>query len=557
LELTDLIPVDDLESMRSTFEAAVGIPILFTDADGRPLTPDARLEQFCVAFLTDTGAADRETCLLCGRRTDRENAVAGVLADARRTGRWSVDVCPGMFLDSIVPIHVEGRAIAYAVCGRSLGAPPDLDVYRAVAAENGLDTEAVLEVVKSVPIVPRDKVVATAGHLNSVVNFMVRVADENRRTQREVEMAGHLQQGLTPKEHFIEGFDIAAHLKQSSATGGDLMDAFRLGGGDAVFFAGDVSGHGVPAALVMSLLAGIIGSTRHANVWPAEMLARLNEAFLRHFGERRVHATLFYARYVAAEKTIVYANAGHERPLLIRAGSGTIEVLGDAAGFPLGFDEQPEYIHGRVPMDSGDTLALFTDGLIERRDRAGAWFGPEALSHALTHCCGGPAEEALASVLGALDALADPSCPALDDQGLLLVCAEPVTEVIASGPIDHVTEICKGLCSDLQDRGATPDDLDGIRLALDEGITNAIQHGSAGRDESVVRVRYSLGPNLLKIVIADEGQGIWKSGSKPIAEPHLDGSGYGLALVRQCMDHVEWSLGGTELFMARRLNRPR
>ncbi len=403
MHLLDLVSRSDLEAISETFEAAVGLPVLFADAEGRPVGNGFDTRRFCTAFLTGTGADTTNTCLWCDRREDRAGTTLEAADRALASGGPVMETCPGGFLDVAVPIVVDGSPVGYGVFGRTLDAPPDMEAFRGLAGENGLDVDRCLDILKATPIMPRDRVEAVARHLQAVTDVVIGIAAEHGRALQEMALVGELQRGLVPTEHFVDGFDIALSFRPASSTGGDLLNAFRLGGGDSVLYVGDVAGSGVPAALVMSLLSGVLGAERHANVWPATTLSALNEAFERHFTDDRCFATMFYARYIARESQLIYASAGHEPSYLVRASDGLVEELSEPRGCAIGLAPRATYTHGRTNIQPGDTLVLYTDGLLERKTRAGEWMEPTDLPALLRDVRGKPVDRAVRHVVDALD----------------------------------------------------------------------------------------------------------------------------------------------------------
>ena len=549
MTLAQLVPPEDLRGIQESFEAAVGVPMLFTDESGRPiLDPPSSPLRYCAAFLSGVGGEDRP-CLACGRRHDLTESIVSLYEAASSSHTPIVHQCPGGFLDAAVPIRLYGKTIGYAVFARVLDRPADLEALRRMAAEHGLDVEACLEAVRQAPVLPHERVEALAAHLDKLTGFVIGVAADHYHMQQELALAGEIQRGLIPDWFHVDGFEVALQFQPCSATGGDLLGAFRLGGGDSILYVGDVSGHGAPAALLMGHLSGALAGLRHANVWPAETLERLNDGFVRHFGAYRSFATLFCARYVASERTLLYANAGHEPPLLLRADGGKIEEVSEPRGCPLGFVAHGRYAHGTVSLEPGDTLLLYTDGLIERKNQAGEWADAGGLMRAVAEIQG----QSAFAIRDALAArMADAAwAPPSDDAAFLVARRQRETEVVFGSNAAEADENCGRIVDDLRGRGLAPGDLDAIRLALDEIITNALKHGNALDPSKRIRVHYAVSRAQAKFRVTDEGAGIWHAGLKPLTREPFAGSGYGLALVRGVVDHVEWVPGGTEVFFAK------
>jgi len=178
--------------------------------------------------------------------------------------------------------------------------------------------------------------------------------------------------------------------------GGDYYDVFAAGDGRIHLVLGDVSGKGLPAALMMGLLKGAV---RSASEMPpvlnhAERVAKLNDLLLTHTeGSRFV--SLFWGCFDRAGGTLWYVNAGHLPPLLIRAAdgsSGTVDKL-ETGGPVLGLLPGSRFEEGRIAVSAGDVLVLYSDGLTEAESPKGEEYGEIRLQEALRHGEGGSAAE--------------------------------------------------------------------------------------------------------------------------------------------------------------------
>lgn len=161
------------------------------------------------------------------------------------------------------------------------------------------------------------------------------------------------------------GWQVACHYEPSGRTevGGDFYDAFPLGDGRYVVFIGDVMGRGVAAAAAMAEMRAATRAFASVDPDPASVVGRLDRMVVRYGTEQLV--TLVYAVADAATGTLVMANAGHPPPSVVRA-DGTVEQLPLADGPPLGVSRLARE-QRTVSLAVGDTLLLFTDGLVERR----------------------------------------------------------------------------------------------------------------------------------------------------------------------------------------------
>jgi sigma-B regulation protein RsbU (phosphoserine phosphatase) len=159
--------------------------------------------------------------------------------------------------------------------------------------------------------------------------------------------------------------------------GGDYYDYFAIAGDRLAVVLADVSGKGVPAALLVSTVQGTLRAFSDGRRSPADVIRELNRAIVRHAGSGRF-VTLFYAELDPRESRLRYVNAGHNYPLL-RHGEGNIEPL-TTGGVPLGLFEDAVYEESDTPFGGADSLLLFSDGITEAMDMFRAEYGDERLA---------------------------------------------------------------------------------------------------------------------------------------------------------------------------------
>jgi PAS domain S-box-containing protein len=193
-------------------------------------------------------------------------------------------------------------------------------------------------------------------------------AAEREAAAREHRIADELQRGLLPPRQFdTEALEVAAFYRagaEGTQVGGDWYDAITLPRGRTALVVGDVMGRGVRAAAVMGQLRAAIGAYARLDLPPDQVLGHLDQVV----GDLDTDqiATCIYAVWDPAEGILTYANAGHV-PGIVIAPDGTSRILG-RAGPPLGSGVPPLEAN-RVAIAPGSRIALYTDGLVERRDR--------------------------------------------------------------------------------------------------------------------------------------------------------------------------------------------
>jgi sigma-B regulation protein RsbU (phosphoserine phosphatase) len=219
-----------------------------------------------------------------------------------------------------------------------------------------------------------------------------RMRDEIRihrdRMEMELQDARTLQLGLCPSifppPTPERPFDVSAVMEPAREVGGDLYDVFERADGSLCFLVGDVSDKGAAAALFMARTKDIIrlvadapsDGTGHLRE-PSEILSRANELLCTANGSF-MFVTLFVGVLGPGESTLRYANAGHNDPYRISR-DGELAILTSTKGRPLGIRNTSLYATERLPLQTGDTLFVFTDGITEATDAAGGLFSEARL----------------------------------------------------------------------------------------------------------------------------------------------------------------------------------
>jgi serine phosphatase RsbU (regulator of sigma subunit) len=204
-----------------------------------------------------------------------------------------------------------------------------------------------------------------------------------QRQDQELAMAREIQQGFLPTEfaQFRDaGFELFAHVDPARQVSGDLYDFFPLPDGRLVFFVGDVSGKGMPAALFMVAVHALCRHLAAAADSPAATLRRLNTA-LAADNPSGQFVTLAHGLYDPRKGEVVLTSAGHPLPL-IRHADGRVEALAHRTGRMLGYDSPPLNLSDKdFTLAPGELIVFYTDGFTEAREpERKAQFGVERLS---------------------------------------------------------------------------------------------------------------------------------------------------------------------------------
>jgi sigma-B regulation protein RsbU (phosphoserine phosphatase) len=201
------------------------------------------------------------------------------------------------------------------------------------------------------------------------------------RLQQELTESQEIQEGLLPKElPTVDGFEIAVAWKPARTVGGDYFDVLKFNDRHTAICIADVAGKGMPAALLMSNMQAVLKSFASDTVMPGELCARVNTVMCDNIVAHRF-ITCFYGLLDTQTRKLMYSNAGHCPPMLIR--NGTCARLKEG-GPVLGVFPDDRYLQDEVVLEVGDCLVLFTDGVTEARNGAGKEFGENRLHSLLT-----------------------------------------------------------------------------------------------------------------------------------------------------------------------------
>ena len=199
-----------------------------------------------------------------------------------------------------------------------------------------------------------------------------RQAGERERVEQDLRVAQRIQQASLPEEvPELEGWQINPYYKPAREVGGDFYDFLELPNEHLGLVVGDATGHGVPAALVMSTTCGMLRAVALTVDSPGEVLARVNEALSVRIPPN-MFVTCFYAILDLKYGSLRYANAGHDLPY-VRRGGDAEELM--ARGMPLGLIPGMSYEEKKTILESGEAALFYSDGLVEAHNPGGEMFG--------------------------------------------------------------------------------------------------------------------------------------------------------------------------------------
>ena len=206
---------------------------------------------------------------------------------------------------------------------------------------------------------------------------------ERRRMSSELDIAAKIQKEVLPKEApDSPGLDIVAKNRSAAEVGGDCFDFLQSSDGNQTFiYIGDVTGHGVPAGLVMMMVDTLIHSMIAMGLNSSKDILSNTNVLLTPRISTKLFMTLVMLRWDAAQQKLFYTGAGHEHILIYRAKTEKVESI-RSGGIALGMipDNSKILVEKEIPLEIGDSVVLYTDGITEAKSKTGEMYDVDHLS---------------------------------------------------------------------------------------------------------------------------------------------------------------------------------
>jgi sigma-B regulation protein RsbU (phosphoserine phosphatase) len=391
-----------------------------------------------------------------------------------------------------------------------------------------------------------------------IAEHAARLADEQRRA-REMEIARHIQLSMLPsplRERVDGQFAIAAELRPAREVGGDLYDFFMQDGHRLVFAIADVADKGVPAAILMARVTGLLRAVGRGDARPDHILREL-DARLSEGNDTCTFVTAACGQLDAGNGELWYASAGHDRPLLRRA-DGTTSVLAVEGGPALGLELNKEFPLWKGCLAPGDTIVLCTDGVTEAFDADGMAFGVERLLRVVAD-----------TPVDSMDTLPDRLAEAVErfsvgggprDDLAVLAVQYRSPDVLVEGVQGEAWRL--SIASAPEDMARAQRRIEGIlrarqvpdamihdcSLATEEVLTNIAKHAYGGDGRGEARIEVRVRPEEIRLRFEDTGPPF-----NPLEQPEPDSAsplatrplgGHGIVLVKGLVDECDYAREG-------------
>ena len=389
------------------------------------------------------------------------------------------------------------------------------------------------------------------GDLADYEENLARVAAEKERIGTELALATRIQADMLPNifPAFPERpeFDIFASMQPAKEVGGDFYDFFLIDNDHLGLVMADVSGKGIPAALLMMVSKILVQNIALSGKGPAEVLKTMNAQMCANNREE-MFITIWFGSLDLRDGTLRAANAGHEYPILKQPG-GDFELIKDKHGFVIGGLPKAKYTEYELKLEPGAKLFLYTDGVMEATDDSQTLFGSARTLEALNSVKDSDPESIVKGVKEAISAFAG-DAPQFDDITMLCIqysggSGKNLKEITVEAKIENIAPVTEFIDRELENAGSTVKARMQIDVAIDEIFGNIAQYAYGPEvGNATVQYDYDDAAGIAEITFIDSGKAY-----DPVEKPDPDVSlgvderavgGLGIFLVKKTMDDMKY-----------------
>ncbi len=327
--------------------------------------------------------------------------------------------------------------------------------------------------------------------------------------QRDLQIASRVQRSFLPGERFeAPGVKIQAAMHPAKEVGGDFYDFFLLDENRIGVVVGDVAGKGVPASMFMAVTRTVIRATaRQVEHGPGECLRVVNDTLVEATGGD-MFVTVFYGVYDVRDGSFVYANGGHNSPVLVtRDGVERIPLTG---GVALAMFDGLTYEEGLVTVPPGCKLFLYTDGVPESADMAEEEYGYERMEEILRQSADRSTGDTLLMMLRSIEEFAGEAAQ-FDDITMVALDRNTAKDRIAVRRFSlrnnraDLPRIAEEIRAFAESGGIGRSGAEHLQQALEETMVNAIDDRLSAVSEYEITVRATLDAGVAEVTVEDDG----------------------------------------------------
>ena len=367
---------------------------------------------------------------------------------------------------------------------------------------------------------------------------------EQARIGSELRIAMRIQQEMLPHSFSLgrDDIDIFGSLTPAREVGGDLFDFFIRD--EKLFFCiGDVSGKGVPSAIVMAVIHSMFRMASVHENDPSRIMQTINETACEG-NESNMFVTLFVGVLDLPTGRLCYCNAGHDAPYIID--HQQLSSVDCDANLPIGVFSDVTFSHQETQLPSGSTIFLYTDGLTEAKKARNQFFGEKRTKAVLTECAAAQltSRQMLESITEAVHRYVG-DAEQSDDLTMLAIRYTPQTDsLLITNDIHEVPKLNDFQKSVYAKLNIEKSLARRLQLAVEEAVVNVIEYAYPIMTEGPIEIRMMSDGHRLKVMILDSGIAFDPTSKKraditPSVEDRQIG-GLGIHLYRELMDSIHY-----------------
>ncbi|HNH26942.1 MAG TPA: SpoIIE family protein phosphatase, partial [Anaerolineales bacterium] len=393
---------------------------------------------------------------------------------------------------------------------------------------------------------------AIAGHIGAQLeNAMLhKEAVERARLETEMDIARQVQTAILPQSiPQVSGVDIFATSIPAFEVGGDFFDVIDRSAESLIFSLGDVTGKGMPAALLMSMAHTIIKAASRNMPFdhPHQVLNRLNHDMESDFSNVGMFTTVMLGMVDCANCKLHFSNAG-QSPIYYMPVNGDAVLL-EAQDIPVGILDTVEYTTQSLSLAHGDLFVAASDGFPESRNPVGEMYGYERMKNILSASRQLPSKQIAEALLNDVNTFCE-THPQDDDRTIIVLKFEKQNEkqimfndsLTVRANYEDIRQPCERLRTNLSQSGVSEEIAGLCELALQELLTNLVDHAYEGNLNGQITVRMASKNGQIFLQTEDTGlparikmEDVHMPNPEDLAE-----GGYGMAIIRSLMDDIRY-----------------
>jgi sigma-B regulation protein RsbU (phosphoserine phosphatase) len=427
------------------------------------------------------------------------------------------------------------------------------DHFEFVTDKSGKEQIKVFKFFSDRSLIPSDEFISTAkGKLLELSRDELEkeLEEANQRMRGELNIANDIQMSMLPVNDYSDEFiDLYAYLSPAREVGGDFYDFFAIDDDHLGFVVGDVSGKGVPAALMMAVCKTYIKSYSDRNFSTAEIMTKVNNEMAKE-NTNYMFVTVFMAILNFKTGRLIYTNAGHN-PTYIRRSDNSLEKLGTLHGPVIAAMEGLTYKESEVKLNMGDHVFMYTDGIPEAHNNEGEMFTDGGLTDFLMGEKFVSSRQTVESIIKLVSKFEN-GADRFDDITALCLnfhgnqdSKQILKTVKIKNDISEIQSVIDCFETFGEENSISVPEVMKLNIVIDEFIGNTIKYAFPENSNHEISVQFAIENNNLKLTIEDDGIEFDPFGRNPpdtaLGLHEREMGGLGIHITKQLMDEYSYT----------------